>query len=62
MAQREEEYKRLEMFYEMLVYYLDSPYSDTDLGDELGTHHGNIWRIRKIMDDELEIPIDPEST
>lgn len=57
MAQREEEYKRLEIFYQMLVYYLDHPYSDSELGDEFNTTRGNIWRIRKIMEEELEIPL-----
>lgn len=57
MAKREEEYKRLEIFYQMLVYYLDRPYSDTELGEEFNTTRGNIWRIRKVMLEELEIPL-----
>ena len=55
MAKREEEYKRLEIFYQMLVYYLDRPYSDNDLAALLGTSRGNVWRIRKIIK-TLEIP------
>jgi CRISPR-associated endonuclease/helicase Cas3 len=57
MAKREEEYKRLELFYQMLVHYLDRPYSDNDLAELLGTSRGNVWRIRKIIK-TLEIPIE----
>lgn len=61
MAKRDSEYKRLELLFKMLIHYLDRPYSDVDLGVELGTHDSNVWRIRRIMADELEIPIQ-EST
>lgn len=57
MAKRDSEYKRLELLFKMLIHYLDRPYSDVDLGIELGTHDSNVWRIRKIMADELEIPL-----
>ena len=57
MANREEEYKRLELFYQMLVHYLDQPYSDVDLGDQLKTDRSNVWRIRKIIK-ALEIPLE----
>jgi len=57
MAQREEEYKRLELFYQLLVHYLDRPYSDVEVGDLLGTSRGNVWRIRKIIK-TLEIPLE----
>ena len=42
MAKREEEYKRLELFYQLLVHYLDRPYSDVELGDLLGTDRSNV--------------------
>lgn len=58
MAKREEEYKRLELFYQMLVYYLDRAYSDVELGKELGTHDSNVWRIRSLMKKELDIPLE----
>ena len=57
MAKREEEYKRLELFYQLLVHYLDRPYSDVELGDLLGTDRSNVWRIRKIFK-ALEIPLE----
>jgi len=57
MAQRDKEYKRLELLFKMLIYYLDRAYSDVELGIELETHDSNVWRIRRIMADELEIPI-----
>lgn len=57
MAQRDKEYKRLELLFKMLVHYLDRAYSDVELGIELETHDSNVWRIRRIMADELEIPI-----
>ncbi len=60
MAKREQEYKRLELFYQMLVHYLDRPYSDAELGELLGTDRSNVYRIRNIIT-SLEIPIE-EST
>lgn len=60
MAKREPEYKRLELFYQMLVHYLDRPYSDAELGELLGTDRTNVYRIRSIIA-SLEIPIE-EST
>lgn len=57
MAKREEEYKRLELFYQLLVHYLDRPYSDAELGDLLDTDRSNVWRIRKIFK-ALEIPLE----
>ncbi|MCB0126214.1 MAG: WYL domain-containing protein, partial [Caldilineaceae bacterium] len=57
MAKREQEYKRLELFYQMLVHYLDRPHSDAELGELLGTDRTNIFRIRGLMA-SLEIPIE----
>ncbi|MCX6043530.1 MAG: CRISPR-associated endonuclease Cas3'' [Chloroflexi bacterium] len=57
MAQRDKEYKRLELLFKMLIYYMDQAYSDVELGIELETDRSNIWRIRGIMAGELEIPI-----
>jgi len=60
MAKREQEYKRLELFYQMLVHYLDRPYSDAELGELLETDRTNVYRIRNIIA-SLEIPLE-EST
>ena len=56
MAKREPEYKRLELFYQMLVHYLDRPYGNTELGKLLGTDRTNVWRIKEVME-SLEIPV-----
>ncbi len=60
MAKREGEYQRLELLYQMLLHYLEQPYSDNEMGEELHTDRTNVWRIRKLMGDAtkgLGIPI-----
>jgi len=53
------EYQRYQFIYEMEHRYLLRSYSDQEMGDELGTVRDNIFRIRKLMTEQLGIPIEP---
>ncbi|MCB0200003.1 MAG: CRISPR-associated endonuclease Cas3'', partial [Anaerolineae bacterium] len=55
-------YKRYQYIYEMERLYLQRPFSDKEMGDRLGTDRTNIYRIRKIMEEFMGIPITEHPT
>lgn len=56
----ENENRRHEFIDEMQRLYKQSPYSDQELADRLGTDRTNIFRIRKQMNERMGIPIEPD--
>ncbi|MFZ2486485.1 MAG: CRISPR-associated helicase Cas3' [Anaerolineae bacterium] len=53
-------YQRYNYIYEMERLYLQASFSDSAMGERLGTDRTNIYRIRRIMVDELHIPIEED--
>lgn len=56
----ENENRRHEFIDEMQRLYKQSPFSDQELADRLGTDRTNIFRIRKLMEEQMGIPIQPD--
>jgi CRISPR-associated endonuclease/helicase Cas3 len=54
------ENRRHEHIYEMQILYKQRPHSDQELADRLGTDRTNIFRIRKLMNEQIGIPIEPD--
>ena len=58
-SNRPAKYRRYELIFEMERLYLERPYSDSELGKRLETGRENIFYIRKMMTDQMHIPIEP---
>jgi CRISPR-associated endonuclease/helicase Cas3 len=56
----ENENRRHEFIHEMARLYKQRPYSDQDLADLLDTDRTNIYRIRRMMNEKMGIPIEPD--
>ncbi|GIV76691.1 MAG: hypothetical protein KatS3mg050_1085 [Litorilinea sp.] len=56
-SQKREDHHRIYYIYEMERLYRQGAYSDAELGERLGTDRTNIYRIRKLMTEELGLAI-----
>ncbi len=61
MADEERElYRRYTYIHEMERLYLQGPHSDSEIAAYLGTDRTNVYRIRRIMTEDMGIAIEPD--